>query len=251
MPQRRSYLICSVQRAGSWLLCHALQDTGVLGVPAEYLHRGDELFWRRQWKTASEDGFLQALRERPASANGVWGSKMMWNYFGDALGRLRAWPRLGLGSGAADPVVLAAAFPGLRYVWLRRGDKLRQAISWRRAAAAGQYSLADGEQPAAPPPFDPDAIARLLRYAEECEAGWRDWFTAHAITPFEVVYEDMTGNLAVTVRELAVFLGVALPPGLGPVRPRLLRKADRHTERLVELFTARADHDLPGAAGHG
>jgi hypothetical protein len=166
---------------------------------------GDELFWRGQWKTATEDGFLQALRERPASANGVWGSKMMWNYFGDALGRLRAWPRLGLGPGAADPAVLAAAFPELRYVWLRRGDKSRQAISWWRAAATGQYALADGEQPAPPPPFDRDAIARLVRYAEECEAGWRDWFTAHAIAPFEIVYEDMTGDLPMTVRELAAF----------------------------------------------
>jgi LPS sulfotransferase NodH len=181
MPQRRSYLICSVQRARSWLLCHALQDTSVLGVAAEYFHRGDELFWRGQWRTATDDGFLQALRERPASANGVWGSKMMWNYFGDALGRLRAWPRLGLGPGAADPVVLAAAFPELRCVWLRRGDKSRQATSWWRAAATGQYALADGEQPAPPPPFDRDAIARLVRYAEECEAGWRDCFTDHAI----------------------------------------------------------------------
>jgi LPS sulfotransferase NodH len=249
MPQRRSYLICSVQRAGSWLLCHALQDTGVLGVPAEYFHRGDELFWRGQWKTATEDGFLQALRERPASANGVWGSKMMWNYFGDALGRLRAWPRLGLGPGPADPVVLAAAFPELRYVWLRRGDKLRQAISWWRAAATGQYALADGEQPAPPPPFDRDAIARLVRYAEECEAGWRDWFTAHAIAPFETVYEDMTDDLPMTVRELPAFLGVALPPALVPVRPRLRRQAGQHTEHLVDLFTARAEHDWPGAAG--
>jgi LPS sulfotransferase NodH len=40
VPPRRSYLICSVQRAGSWLLCHALQDTGALGVPAEYFHPG-------------------------------------------------------------------------------------------------------------------------------------------------------------------------------------------------------------------
>jgi LPS sulfotransferase NodH len=43
-----SSLVCSVQRAGSWLLCHALQDTGVLGVLAEYFHPGDEAFWRRR-----------------------------------------------------------------------------------------------------------------------------------------------------------------------------------------------------------
>ena len=31
----RCYLICTVQRAGSWLLSHALPDTGVAGIPAE------------------------------------------------------------------------------------------------------------------------------------------------------------------------------------------------------------------------
>jgi trehalose 2-sulfotransferase len=230
------YLICSVQRAGSWLLCHALEDTGVLGVPAEYFHRGDEQFWRERWGATTEEAFLRALRERPVTADGVWGSKMMWNYFTDALDRLRAWPAPGLPLGAADPDVLAAAFPGLRYVWLRRQDKLRQAISLWRAGATGQYALAGGEQPAPPPPFDRDGIDRLVRWAGEGEAGWRGWFAAHSIAPLEIVYEDMTRGLTTAVRDLAAFLGVALPPGLGPVRPRLRRQADDHTERLVDRF---------------
>ena len=113
-------------------MCHALQDTGVLGMPAEYFHRGDEQFWRAQWKTATEDGFLSALRERPVTANGVWGSKMMWNYFDGALARLRAWPRLAVGPGASDPEVLVAAFP-------------RAAVcvaAARRQAAAGDLLVA-------------------------------------------------------------------------------------------------------------
>ena len=218
------------------MLCHALEDTGVLGVPAEYFHRGDEGFWRGRWGAATEEAFLQALRDRPVTANGVWGSKMMWNYFADAVARLHAWPRLGVPSDAADPDVLAAAFPGVRYVWLRREDKLRQAISLWRAGATGQYALGDGEQPAPPPPFDRDAIARLVRWAEEGEAGWRGWFAAHSITPFEIVYEDMTRGLTTVVRDLAAFLGVALPTGLGPVCPRLRRQVDHQTERLVEQF---------------
>jgi len=105
----RSYLVCSVQRAGSWLLCQALQNTGVLGVPAEYFHPGDEAFWRHPWRAASEDAFLRALRQEPVTPNGVWGSKVMWNYFAAGVARLRAWPRLGLSPGTADPDVLAAA----------------------------------------------------------------------------------------------------------------------------------------------
>lgn len=134
----------------------------MLGIPAEYFHRGDEPFWRERWGADTEDGFLRAVQREPATANGVWGSKMMGNYLPDAAARLRAWPRLDAGVGAADPEVLAAAFPGLHYVWLRRQDKLRQAVSWWRAAATGQYALAEGQTAAEPPEFDRDAIGRLL-----------------------------------------------------------------------------------------
>ena len=238
MTSSRFYLICSVQRAGSWLLCHALQDSGVLGVPAEYFHHGDEQFWRARWRAATEDEFLQALSEKPATGNGVWGSKMMWNYFPAAIARLRDWPRLGLAEGAADPEVLEAAFPGIRYIWLRRDDKLRQAISWWRADVTGQYALAGGGQPAPPPPFDREAISRLLRFVQDCEDGWRGWFTAHSIEPLEIVYEDMTHDLAPVVRDVAAHLNVALPPNLGPIMPRLRRQADQDTERLAALYTS-------------
>jgi LPS sulfotransferase NodH len=233
---RRSYLVCSVQRAGSWLLCHALEDTGVLGRPAEYFHRGDEPFWRGRWGAASEDAFLRAVQREPVTANRVWGSKMMWNYLADAVARLRAWPRLHLATDAADPEVLGAAFPGLAYVWLRREDKLRQAISWWRAAATGQYGLAAGEVPAEPPAFDRDAIGRLLQYAQGCEAGWRDWFAAHSIRPLEIVYEDLIEDVDRAARNVAGFLHVPLSAGLEQVRPRGRRQADHHTERLVALF---------------
>ncbi len=184
----------------------------------------------------SEDGFLRAVQREPATANGVWGSKMMWNYLPDAVARLRAWPRLGVGAGAADPVVLAAAFPGLRYVWLRRQDKLRQAISWWRAAATGQYALERGQAAAEPPEFDRDGIGRLLWLARASEAGWRDWFAAHSIRPLEIVYEDLIEDVDRAARSVAGFLDVPLPPGLEQVRPRLRRQADHHTERLVRLL---------------
>lgn len=232
----RSYLICSVQRAGSWLLCHALEDTGMRGHPAEYFHRGDEPFWRGRWGAQDEDAFLRAVRDKPVTANGVWGAKVMWNYFADAVARLRAWPHLGLADDAADCEVLPEAFPGLRYVWLRRQDKLGQAISWWRAAATGQYALVAGQAPAEPPAFDRDAIGRLAQYAQACETGWRDWFGANSIGPFEIVYEDLAADLDHVVRDVADFLEVALPPGLERIRPRLQRQADHHTHRLAALF---------------
>jgi hypothetical protein len=172
---------------------------------------------------------------------------MIWNYFGDALARLRAWPRLGLAPGAADPESWRRRFPGA----LCLAPARRQATAGDllgRAGASGQYALADGEQPAPPPPFDRDAIGRLVRFAGQCEDGWRGWFAAHSIVPFEIVHEDMAAGLTEVVHELAAFLGVALPPGLGPIRPRLRRQADHCTDRLIERFNSPARCSAAGLA---
>jgi LPS sulfotransferase NodH len=90
--------------------------------------------------------------------------------------------------------------------------------------------------PAEPPPFDRDAIGRLLWYAEACEAGWRDWFATHSVEPLEMVYEDLIEDVDQAARTVAAFLRVGWPPRLGRIRPRMQRQADHHTERLAELF---------------
>ncbi len=43
-------------------------------------------------------------------------------------------------------------------------------------------------------------------------------------------------NLDKAVHDVAGLLEIALPPGRAPVRARLRRQADEHTERLTRLF---------------
>src|SRR4051794_41881406 len=53
----------------------------------------------------------------------------MWGYFGDFRELMRGIPRF---AGMGDGSLLNAAFPGLRYVFVSRNDKVRQAVSlWR------------------------------------------------------------------------------------------------------------------------
>jgi LPS sulfotransferase NodH len=119
----------------------------------------------------------------------------------------------------------------------QRGRRPSPPIRGRRRPPAGLAAARPaGETPARPPKFDRAAIGRLVRFAEECESGWRQWFSAHSIRPFEIVYEDMAENPDKAVHGVAGFLEIALPPGLAPVRARLQRQADEHTERLARLF---------------
>jgi LPS sulfotransferase NodH len=59
----------------------------------------------------------------------------------------------------------------------------------------------------------------LVRYAGACKARWRDWFAADSVEPFEITYEDMAEDLDKTVRDIAAFLDVTVPSGLGRIRP--------------------------------
>src|ERR1700753_2905097 len=79
----RSYVICCVQRTGSWLLAHTLADTGYAGRPRDYLDEEERKTHNRNWGLPSDDLalYLQAMREHATTPNGVLGSKLMWNDF--------------------------------------------------------------------------------------------------------------------------------------------------------------------------
>lgn len=86
MEPARSYVICCVQRTGSWLLAHTLADTGYAGRPADYFDDGERKTHTRKWGLPSGDlaSYIAAMHEHATTPNGVLGSKLMWNDF-DAL----------------------------------------------------------------------------------------------------------------------------------------------------------------------
>jgi LPS sulfotransferase NodH len=235
---RRCYLICTVQRTGSWLLCHALEDTGVAGIPAEYFHRGDESFWAARWGVSDDDQFVAAMLREQRTPNGVFGSKMMWNYLEDALSRLRD---LSSDPSVPDGQILASFLPQLKYVWLRRRDFVRQGVSWWRAAATGQYAMAGDDTPAELPPYDRQQIVNLVGLAERSDRAWKEWFADQRIAPLDVSYEDLVDDLEGNVLQVLAWLHVDPPSRLAPLVPRLRRQGDDYTERVVERFLADND----------
>src|SRR5437899_5901276 len=124
-------------------------------------------FWREQWGIGEGDfgEYVRAFQEHTATANGVFGSKMMWGYFDDFLAQAKS---------------VDAVFPDVKYLWIRRRDKVRQDISWWRADRTGEWALAAGgsatpERPD-PPSFDVAAVKNLITAATKHEESWRAWF---------------------------------------------------------------------------
>jgi trehalose 2-sulfotransferase len=229
----RGYVLCAVPRTGSWLLCHALEQSGLAGTPAEYFWRGDMAYWRELWGVETFDDYVAAF-QTTASANGVFGSKMMWGYFADFLDQAHAVSEW---SGFTTDEVMQAVFPDVTYLWIRRRDKLRQAISWWRAQSTGEWAVNIGSARSAPPrELDLAAISRYVRVTTADELGWSSYFAERCVTPWTIDYEELVVDLDGALESALQYLGVPRAEGALHVQPRLERQADDLSERWVEEY---------------
>ena len=229
---RRSYIICATPRCGSNFLCEVLQATGVAGRPDEY-------FWNppdghERWSVSELGAYVGQIRRAGATPNGVFGFKIMWSHLGDWL------PRLGGLVGREDarpPDILAATFPGLRYVRLTRYDKVRQAVSFYRAAVTSQWrSMDPGNELAAAPEFDFAAIDYLVNDLITGDQGWDQFYRKHSIEPLYVKYEDLERSPEAVSDKVLEFLGLTPPGHPIPNQWRHQRQADGLSDDWVRQY---------------
>jgi len=246
----RSYVICCVQRTGSWLLAHTLADTGYAGRPSDYFDQAERENHTREWDLPDVHltPYVRAMWNKATTPNGVLGSKMMWNDF-DWL-RSSLLPSSGTAAGLE---FMRATFPNAQFVWLRREDKVRQGISWWRAAVTDQWALRPHQEAKQPAP-DVQRTVELIQYAERCEDGWRQWFSSAGIQPYEIRYEDLSQDRLAAANGVLGFLSLPQLDAdeLPPVRYR--KQRDTLTELYVDLVreamsSAAAHHTASGSAG--
>ena len=221
---RRSYLVCSLPRSGSSLLCELLGATGVAGAPAEFFHPDKMAALRERWGVATLDEYVGELLARKTSPNGVFGAKAHWGQYRPAFGD-------------ADP---RAVLPDPHLVFITRRDRLRQAISWVRALQTRRWDAQDTPPMERPAAFDYDDItAKLMRIDREEEA-WEALFERHGIVPQRVVYEDFVAARDETVRAVLGALGIDAPSDLRLPPPVLGRQADDLSDEWVERYLAKS-----------
>jgi LPS sulfotransferase NodH len=240
----RSYVVCTMARTGSTLLCQYLRRTGVAGRPFElFLAKGERERWT-DWGATSFAAYFDEFRARTVTPNGVVGAKVMAGQRERAVAQLRA---AGFAPDGPDVAVLGAAFPRLRFVWLRRDDTVRQAISLWRAGATTQFHLRSHTERAPPPPFDFEEIEQRRVALEERDRGWQTWFAANGISPIVVTYEQFTRNRERVGRHLLRELGIEIPRGFALRRTRFARTArlrrlsDSTTEAYVAQYRREAE----------
>ena len=199
----KTYLVCATHRSGSNLLCQALWHTDLAGRPQEFFsptHAAKIAVDHELGVDPDVDytGYLNALMAMRATPNGVFGGKIMWPHletFHEQIG----------GS-------LADVFPNLSYIWVRRDDKLLQAIShWKAKQTKVYNSLQENSVSAEELKFDYEEIRKIVKRFTEQDEAWGTFFEQNGIEPFEVHYEGFASDYGATTRKMVEFLGVNIP----------------------------------------
>ncbi|HEX9040422.1 MAG TPA: Stf0 family sulfotransferase [Trebonia sp.] len=248
-----SYLVCASQRSGTELLCRGLAATGVAGRPQEYFLAEDPAklpdwgFWEEGPYAAGHDvggreSYLALVYRLGTTPNGVFGAKIHWNCLRWALAKFAELPRF---AGLDRVAILRTAFPDLRVIDVKRRDRVRQAVSWARMAQDGRWVDPVGEPeplwppPAGPPRYDYELIAALEALIAESETAWRQLYHELGLTPYQVVYEELSspGGYEQAIGGVLAHLGLGDYQGTIPA-PRTRRQSNDLNEAWVAAYLA-------------
>ena len=257
-----TYLVCATPRSGSTLLCESLRATGVAGRPQEYfeamaatgrpprpedylagLDDTDVLDMLggaappeppEHSSLVGVDSYADHLRrvcDWGTTPNGVFGAKVMWDHVGELRTLVADHPPVDL---------LTDLFRGPRYVWVRRSDVVRQAVSlwramqsqsWRDDSASGAGSGRGVE-----PRYSFRALQHLVARLVDHDARWRELLDAARAPVLRVSYEELTRDLPGTLERTLDHLGIPVPDDWPPRLPTMRRQADELSEAWVAAY---------------
>jgi LPS sulfotransferase NodH len=238
-----SYLVCATPRSGSTLLCEGLKATGVAGRPEEYFEAvpatgrlpapadylaglddpaahallgsappPDPPPYSSLLDVAGHEEHLARVRAWGTTANGVFGAKVMWGHL-------------------EDP---AALFPDARYVWVRRHDTVRQAISLWRALQTQSWRDEGTPGADAHAEYSFSALRHLVGLLEENDAAWGRLLAGKPV--LELTYAEIASDLPQALERTLEHLGIARPRDWPPALPAMRRQADELSERWAEAY---------------
>jgi LPS sulfotransferase NodH len=212
-----SYLICCCERTGSTLLEAALIGTGIAGQPRSYFNRVAHYSARMHrilGNAKDDDQYLDRVITAATTQNGVFGAKIHWTHLSNLVAKAEHSERARGGSASGHvPDLLQLHIPNLHYVWLTRKNAVARAISHYRAKKTNRWQVdsrwtTDDDGGEGEPAFDFDEIDALVRLGISEDLQWQNFFREHNISPLELIYEEMIGDLERAVRHVLAYLGI-------------------------------------------
>ena len=186
------------------------------------------------WRPPDFRQLLNQALEKGTTPNGVFGTKIMWAYFRDFVRLARRTGREGV-----EPCEVAASvFPNLRrYVWIRRRDTLRQAVSLWKALQTQQWRRdSDEDAGAGTLRFSFAAVDHLKLRIDEHNAAWEGFFEDCGVETVRIAYEDLVDDYEGTLLRLLEEIGINIPEGFVMEKPQMQRQANELSEEWVPRY---------------
>lgn len=243
--KRRFYLICTTHRTGSTLLAENFRRTNVAGDPREFLSPAKVPKIVASGCTDPEISctkYIEDLKRISSTPNGVFGGKLMWRHL--KLLRLYLqkdpfWKRRINPENPWEPIKFF--FPKASAIWLRRNDKLRQAISLVRAKQTKIFELtgadADGAT-SATPQYDFNQIYDNLQTLTVRDEAWGALFKKVGVKPIMLEYEDLCRNPKQIASDLIRQMGIRDEQMWLEEKAPLRKQADNLNEEWYERYRA-------------
>jgi LPS sulfotransferase NodH len=202
----QAYLILSSPRSGSTMLSTALASSKIAGRPLEYLNPTSLAAAGVGQDIAKLIGYLEDVRNRRTTPNGVFGMKLHFNQFANLFVRQGQVNELGVGFlKTFNKVILT-----------HRHDKVLQAISLMHANRSKLWNSKDaGHAGSVSSQFreeDVDTITACLAKLVNEEASWRLLMAQLKLNCIDISYEDLCANQDACIGRAFVHLGLSTPP---------------------------------------
>jgi len=208
----RAAVLASTFRSGSTWIAELLERNGVPGLDKERFNGA--------WDAS--EGYLDGIVSE--FTHGYFATKLMWPHRND-LARL-----LGMGRGASAS--FAKSFPDATWLFIRRRDLFRQAVSFYRAKKSGRWHVygVGAQEPSVRYSFTGiDACMRELVLHDQL---WMDFFAIAGVPFFSLYYEDVLADQTLLCPYLNTY-GLELKH---TGRTNLRRQSDDLTEKFLTRY---------------
>lgn len=229
----RGYIIFAQQRTGSTLLSNILKKTRKLGNPQEHLQ--DNILQYFTHTNLDFREWLEGLFRFSFTTNGFSGTKIITTHF------LEVMETNGL---------QAEDFRGFladkKIIYLRRMNRLRQAISYAKARRSGVWHIREGREIRAANqenkrPIDAAYLDEIMEWIDHEDRQMVEFFLRAGIRPLELYYEDLAdaSTFSSELKKIRQFLS---PEEIIEwTESDYFRMADDNTEFLVRKYYQEKD----------
>ena len=223
IPVKQRYAILSSPRSGSTLLGRFLYETKMAGDPQEYFN--PPLIGLERKRSGNDklnmNQFLRVMEKRRTSPNGMFGMKM---HYSQLLGVFRT------NKPTNNVVNFLRKLDKL--IWIRRRDRIGQAISQAVAVKTNVWSSEDSRFERNPDiKVHPHECIETLRIVSRDDALWEQLIKAAKLPVHEVWYEDFVEDYEQQARGTLRFLEIDQDVPVIPAPP-LERQAGELNERM-------------------